>query len=92
MYRLMYLVMYYSGARAAEAEHLIRTARELRPVTFDQALEYRGYTPIGRSVRVALHFNRGKKRCEFLWLPAWLFDILRDYRGSRPGPEPSRAT
>lgn len=80
-YRLMYLIMYYSGARLAEAEHLIRIAKELRPLTFDQALEYRGYMTLGKAVRIALHYNRGKKRCEFLWLPAWLFELLRGYQG-----------
>ena len=80
-YRLMYLIMYYSGARLAEAEHLIRTAKELRPLTFDQALEYRGYLSLGKAVRIALHYNRGKKRCEFLWLPAWLFELIQEYQG-----------
>ncbi|MCE4625107.1 MAG: hypothetical protein F7C35_04505 [Desulfurococcales archaeon] len=83
-YRLMYIIMYYSGARAAEAEYLIRVARGLQPVSFDQALEYRGYLELGRSVRVALHYNRGKKRCEFLWLPAWLFNLILSYEKEPP--------
>lgn len=83
-YRLMYIIMYYSGARLAEAEYLIRVAQDLKPVSFDQALEYRGYYTIGKAVRIALHYNRGKKRCEFLWLPAWLFDLIRHYEGEPP--------
>ena len=83
-YRLMYIIMYYSGARLTEAEHLIRVARELKPVTFDQALEYRGYIVLGNSVRVALHFNRGKKRCDYLWIPEWLFQLLRGYEKEPP--------
>ncbi len=76
-YRLAYLVMYYSGARAEEAVHLIQTARDLREITREQALRSTGFIVLGKSVRVALHYNRGRKRCDFLWLPVWLFDLVR---------------
>lgn len=77
-YRLAYLIMYFSGARAEEAARLLRGAVELRRVTHEQSLRYKGYVVVtGNAVRVALHYNRGKKRCDFLWLPHWLFDLLR---------------
>ena len=84
-HRLLYLVMYYSGARAEEAAHLLRIARDLQPITHERSIEDVGYVELGgTAVRVALHFNRGKKRCEFLWLPKDLFETLRTWRGEEP--------
>ncbi len=76
-YRLAYLVMYYSGARVEEAARLIQIAGELEELPREQALRSIGYVRLGRSVRVAMHYNRGRKRCDFLWLPEWLFELVR---------------
>ena len=79
-YRLAYLIMYYSGARVEEAVRLIQIAGELEEIPREQALRSVGYVRLGKSVRVAMHFNRGRKRCDFLWLPAWLFEMIRAAR------------
>ena len=84
-HRLLYLVMYYSGARAEEAAHLLRIAKDLQPITHERSIEDVGYVELGdTAVRVALHHNRGKKRCEFLWLPKDLFETLRSWHGEMP--------
>ena len=77
LYHLMYLIMYYSGARGEEAEYLIRVAPELEPITHERGIEATGYIDLGEAVRAALHYNRGNKRCEYLWLPAWLLEAAR---------------
>jgi len=79
-YRLAYLVMYYSGARIEEAVRLSQAAAELGEISREQALRGLGYVRLGQAVRVAMHFNRGRKRCDYLWLPAWLFDLVRARR------------
>ncbi|WP_156328058.1 integrase [Pyrodictium delaneyi] len=83
-YALLYKIMYYSGARAEEAEYLVRAAASLKPVSHQRSLEQTGYVELGDAVRVALHFNRGKKRCEFLWLPREVFEEARAWHGEPP--------
>ena len=84
-YRLLYIIMYYSGARITEAIRLLETAKTLGPVTPEQAKNgAKGYIPLGKAVRVALHYTRGRKRCDYLWLPAWLFELAQRYRGEPP--------
>jgi intergrase/recombinase len=61
-YRLVYLIMYYSGARIEEAVKLVKASKELKEVSHEESVRYRGYVNLGRAVRVALHFNRGRKR------------------------------
>ncbi len=78
-YRLAYLVMYYSGARVEEAARLIRIAGELEELPREQALRAVGYVRLGEAVRVAMHYNRGRKRCDHLWLPHWLLEELRSH-------------
>ena len=73
--------MYHGGTRAEEAEQLVRIAKELEPISHERSLEDTGYAELGDAVRIALHFNRGKKRCEYLWLPREVFEEARSWRG-----------
>ena len=79
-YRLAYYIMYYSGARVEEAVKLMQMARDLDEIPKEQALRNLGAVRLGKTVRVAIHYNRGRKRCDFLWLPAWLFDLIKEKR------------
>jgi len=76
--------MYHGGTRAEEAEQLVRIAKELEPITHERSLEETGYVDLGSAVRVAMHFNRGKKRCEYLWLPRGVLEEARSWRGEAP--------
>ncbi len=75
-YRLLYIIMYYSGARITEAIELLRIAKELDSIRLEEARRRRGYVVLGESVRVAMHYNRGRKRCEYLWMPKWLLELV----------------
>lgn len=48
-HRLLYLVMYHSGARAEEAAHLLRVARDLQPITHERSIDDVGYVELGHS-------------------------------------------
>ena len=73
-YYLVYIVMYYSGVRLEEACYFLRNINRFR-VRVERP-EPIGYVDLGRAVRVNVHWNRGKKRCEHLWLPKQLFFSL----------------
>ena len=63
-YRLVYLVMAYSGARLDEACHLVNNAGRFEAVY------------LGEAVRVNMGYNRGYKICEYLWMPEFLYRII----------------
>jgi len=73
-YYIVYKIMYYSGARLEEACYFLRNINRFR-VRVERP-EPIGYVDLGNAVRVNVHWNRGKKRCEHLWLPKQLFFSL----------------
>jgi len=64
-YRLVYEVMGYSGGRLKEACYLLNNSHRFRAVD------------LGEAVRVVMGYNRGFKRCEYLYLPKELWLRIR---------------
>ena len=73
----IYKVMYYSGARLSEAIYLIRNIEEFRRNRLpEKDFKSIGYIDLDEAVRINVHWSRGYKRCDFLWLPKDLFEEL----------------
>jgi len=78
LYYIVYEIMYYSGARLEEATYLIENYKSFLKRIPPHMVKTIGYVDLGSAVRVNIHYNRGRKRCEHLWLPKQLFLSLRE--------------
>ncbi len=65
-YRMVYLIMAYSGARLEEACYVLNKRGDFKAVR------------LGDAVRLHVAYNRGRKRCEYLWLPYSLYLEIRN--------------
>ena len=69
--------MYYSGARLEEACYLLRNLLRFRKQLPQREFKALGYVDLDEAVRINIHWNRGRKRCEHLWVPKTLFSSLK---------------
>jgi len=71
--RLLFEILLYSGVRFSEAVKLINEFDERGLECFDEFCRY------------PLFWSRGRKRCDWVYLPAFLVDELRRLRGAYVG-------
>jgi len=77
IYGKVYEIMYYSGARLEEAAYFLSNIRKFHRKLPQKEYKAIGYVDLDSAVRINIHYNRGRKRCEHLWLPKQLFQTLK---------------
>jgi len=73
----IYEIMYFSGCRLEEAAYLLANVKMFFRKLPQREFKALGYIDLGEAVRINIHYNRARKRCEHLWMPKQLFLSLK---------------
>ena len=73
----VYEIMYYTGCRLEEACYFLANVNTFRIRLPQREFLALGYVDLGEAVRVNVHWNRKRKRCEHLWMPKQFFYKLK---------------